>query len=107
MTGDCNRIRLFAKKTEDLWLETGPDVLSGEDNGTAPVVVIPSSATTKITMGSRVGSISYRVWDKATNRFIRAGLYIKRMPVTGKKFGSVQIATGPDGSPDTLLLAAS
>lgn len=105
-TGDCNRIRLFAKKTEDLWLETGPDVLSGEDNGTAPVVVIPSSSTTKITMGSRGGSISFRVWDKATDRFIGAWLYIRRMPVPSKEVESVLIATGRDGSPDTLLLAA-
>lgn len=92
-TGDCNRIRLFAKKTEDLWLETGHDVFYGEDNGNAPVVVIPSSTTTEVTMGSRGGSVSFRVRDKATNRFIWAELYIKRMPVPGKKFGSVQIAT--------------
>jgi len=105
-TGTCNRIRLLAKKTEDLWLETGHDVLSGEDNGTAPVIVIPSSASTEITMGSRGGSLSFRVRDKATDRFIWAELYIQRVPVPGKKFGSVQIATGRDGSPDTLLLPA-
>jgi hypothetical protein len=105
-TGDCNRIRLFAKKAGDLWLQTGPDVFSGEYNGTAPVVVIPSSATTEITMGSQGASVSFRVRDRATDRFIWAELYIKRMPVQGKKFGSVQIATGRDGSPDTLLLPA-
>ena len=105
-TGDCNRVRLFAKKAEDLWLETGHDVFYGEDNGTAPVVIIPSSTTTEITMGSQGASVSFRVRDKATDRFIRAELYIKRMPVPGKKFGSVQTATGRDGSPVTLLLPA-
>lgn len=105
-TGDCDRIRLSAKKPEDLWLETGHDPLSGDENGTAPVVVIPSSATTEITMGARGGSVSFRVLDKATDRFIWAGLYIERIPILGKKFGSVQIATGRDGSPDTLLLPA-
>ena len=89
-TGDCNRIRLFAKKAEELWLETGHDVFYGGGNGTAPVVVIPSSTTTEITMGSQGASVSFRVRDKATDRFIWAELYIKRMPVPGKKFGSVQ-----------------
>jgi uncharacterized protein YigE (DUF2233 family) len=105
-TGNCNRIRLFAKKTEDLWLVTGHDPLSGEDNGSTPAVVIPSSTSAEITMGSRGGSVSFRVRDRATDRFIWAELYIKRMPVPGKKFASVQIATGRDGSPNTLLLPA-
>jgi hypothetical protein len=87
-------------------LETGHDVFYGEDNGTAPVVVIPSSTTTENTMGSQGASVSFWVRDKATDRFIWAELYVKRMPVPGKKFGSVQIATGRDGSPDTLLLPA-
>jgi hypothetical protein len=103
-TGGCNRIRLVAKKTEDLWLETGRDIFYVEDNGSAPVVIIPSSTSTEIKMGSRGGSVSFRVRDKATDRFIWAGLYIKRMPLMGKTFGSVQIATGRDGAADTLLL---
>jgi hypothetical protein len=50
-TGGCNRIRLVAKKTEDLWLETGRGIFYVEDNGSAPVVVIPSSTSTEIKMG--------------------------------------------------------
>lgn len=103
-TGICNRIRLSAKKIADLWLETGHDVFYGADNGTAPVVEIPSSKPTEIRLGDRGGSISFRVRDKATERFIWAELYIQPIPVPGKKFGSIQIATGRDGSPDTLLL---
>ena len=61
-------------------------------------------AATEIMLGSRGGLVSFRVWDTATNRFVYAGLYLKRMPVSGKKFGSMNIATGHDGSPDTLLL---
>ena len=40
----------------------------------------------------------------AAGRFIYAELGIERKPAEAKKFGSMQIATGKDGSADTLLL---
>jgi hypothetical protein len=105
----CNRVRLSATKVEDLWLKTGHEVFYGGDNGTTPVVENSSSGpptTTEIVFGNRGASVSFRVRDAATDRFIWAELYIKRVPVPGKEFGSIQIATGRDGSPDTLLLPA-
>ena len=71
-TGDCNRIRLFAKKAEELWLETGHDVFYGGGNGTAPVVVIPSSTTTEITMGSQ-GDVGFLSGAGQSDRPIHMG----------------------------------
>lgn len=105
----CNRVRLSAKKVEDLWLKTGHEVFYGSDNGTTPVVEASQSgspATTEIRLGNRGGSVSFRVWDVASHRFIYAELYVERLPVPGAVFGSMQTGTGRDGSPDTLLLPA-
>lgn len=109
LASGCNRIRLSAKKVEDLWLETGRHVFYDRDNGTTPVVETPWSGSptmTDIKLGNRGALVSFRVRDAATGHFIWAGLYLKRMPVSGAKFGSMQIATGRDGSADTLLLPA-
>jgi hypothetical protein len=106
---DCKRVQLSAKKIEDLWLKTGNDVFYEGDNGTTPVVEASRSGsptTTEIILGNRGGSVSFRVWDTASHRFIYAELHVKRMPVPGAVFGSMQIATGRDGSPDILLLPA-
>ena len=46
----------------------------------------------------------FSVWDAATARFIPAMLSIDHKAVEGKTFGSMDIATGEDGSADTLLL---
>lgn len=105
----CNRVRLTARKMEDLWLKTGHDVFDERDNGTTPVVEASRSDSptkTEITLGNRGASASFRVRDTATDRFIWAELHLKRMPVPGAKFGSMQIATGRNGSADTLLLPA-
>jgi hypothetical protein len=105
----CNRVRLSAKKVEDLWLKTGHEVFYGEDNGTTPVVEASQSGSptaTEIKLGNRGALVSFRVRDAATDRFIWAGLDLERMPVSGAKFGSMTIATGRDGSPDILLLPA-
>ena len=83
--------------------------LYGRDNGTTTLVEASradSLTTTEITLGWRGALVSFRVRDVATDRFIWAGLYLERMPVPGTKFGSMDIATGRDGSPDTLLLPA-
>ena len=109
LVSGCNHVRLTAKKVEDLWLKTGHDIFYEGDNGTTPVVEAPSSGsptTTEIKLGNRGGLVSFRVWDAASHRFIYAELYVKRMPVPGAVFGSMEIATGRDGSPDTLLLPA-
>jgi len=109
LVSGCNHIRLSAKKVEELWLKTGRDVFYEKDNGTTPVLEAPRSGsptTTEIKLGNRGALVSFRVRDAATDRFIWAGLYLKRMPVPGAKFGSMMIATGRDGSPDTLLFPA-
>ena len=103
----CNRVQLSAKKLDDLWLKTGHDVFYERDNGTTPVVeaaLLNPPTVVEITLGRRGALVAFRVWDVATARFIRAELYLKREPVPGAKFGSMQIATGRDGSADTLLL---
>jgi hypothetical protein len=79
------------------------------DNGTTPVVEASQSGfptATEITLGSRGALVSFRVRDTATDRFIWSRLYLERTPVPGKTFGSMLIETGPDGSPDHLLLPA-
>jgi hypothetical protein len=109
LAASCNHVRLAAKKVDDLWMKTGRDVFFDGDNGTAPEVEAPrvgSPSKTDITLGKQGALVNFRVWDKATQRFIWARLYIQRMPVEGVKFGSMLIETGRDGSPDTLLLPA-
>ena len=105
----CNQVRLSAKKVEDMWLKTGHEVFYEGENGTTPLVEASRSGlptTTEIRLENRGGSVSFRVWDVASRRFIYAELFVKRLPVPGAVFGSMQIATGRDGSPDTLLLPA-
>ena len=112
----CHQYRLTANKREDFWLETGDShSRSGAaaafyvgPNGTSPTVDLPSATSSPqpitIVLGLRGGWVDIRVWDTAASRFIYAELLIERKPIEGKKFGSVQIATGKDGSADTLLL---
>jgi len=105
----CNRIQLSASYIEEFWLKTGKDIFYPNENGTAPIVEAPatgSPAATVIRLGERGGLVDFRVWDKATKRFIWAGLYLARRPVPGAKFGSMQFFTGWDGSADTLFLPA-
>ena len=106
----CGRIRLSAKKVEDLWLETGHDVFYEKDNGTAPLVETKWSGTpttTEIRLENRGSLVSFRVRDAASDSFIWAELGLKRIPPPGTRPGYVlMIATGPDGGPDTVLLPA-
>ncbi len=104
---ECQRYRLTADKRSDFWLETGDAVFYGSSNGTAPTLdfsAVSASAPVTIVLGQRGGRIDFRVWDTATAHFIYAELGIERKLVEGKKFGSMWIATGKDGSVDTLLL---
>ena len=52
----CNKVRLTAMKTEDLWLKTGHGDFYGKDNGTAPMVEatrLGSLTSTQIRLGER------------------------------------------------------
>jgi hypothetical protein len=105
----CNHIRLSAEKREDFWLKTGREVFYESDNGTTPEVDAPRtgpSVVTEIRFGKQGGLVSFRVRDVASNRFIYAELQLERTPPPETNFGSMRIATGHDGSPDTLLLPA-
>ena len=106
----CGRIRLSAKKVEDLWLETGHDVFYEKDNGTAPLVETKWSGTpttTEIRLENRGSLVSFRVRDAPSDSFIWAELSLKRVPPAGARPGYVlMIATGRDGGPDTVLLPA-
>jgi len=109
LSSDCNHILLSAEKREDFWLRTGRDVFYGSDHGTTPEVDAPRTGepiATEIKLGKQGGLVSFRVLDIASGSFIWAGLQLERAPVPDTKFGSMRIATGRDGSPDTLLLPA-
>jgi hypothetical protein len=104
---DCNKVRLHAEKAEEQWLRTGENVFYSGNNGTTPLVDAAgwgTPVTSDIVLGIRGGSVAIRVWDRATGQFIRAGLHLERKPEKGATYGSMDIATGKDGSPDTLLL---
>jgi hypothetical protein len=99
----CMRLRLSAQK--DFWLPTGQDVFYDKQIGTTPNVELSETdLRTEIQLGEQGGRVHIRVWDTATQRFIYAQLGVRRLPVAGAKFGSMEIATGRDGSADTLLL---
>jgi hypothetical protein len=103
----CSRVRLTADKKDELWLPTGRDVFYKGENGTAPVVDaswIGPPTQTDIRLGLQGASVALRVRDIATGHLIRAELSVEKTPAPGSKFGSMLIATGRDGSPDTLLL---
>jgi hypothetical protein len=106
---DCQRYRFTADKRDDFWLRTGDDVFYGGSNGTSPVLdlsLASASQPVTILLGARGGKVDIQVWDNATKRFIYALVSIEHKPVEGKKFGSEDIATGKDGSADTLFLPA-
>ncbi len=103
---DCKQYRFRASKREDYWLPSDENVFSGV-SPTAPTVDLPLKfplEPVQIVLKVRGGKVSFRVWDVATDRFVRAHLAVNRKPVQGKEFGSMLIKTGNDGSPDTLLL---
>jgi hypothetical protein len=107
VNSECNRIRLSASKIDELWLKTGTDVFYTKENGTAPIIEAPatgSPAEAVIRLGERGGLVQFRVWDKATEGFIWATVYLERLPVSGARFGSMSFATGRDGSADNLFL---
>lgn len=104
---ECRRIQLSASNVEEFWLQTGLDVFYAKENGTAPIVDVPASgppAPVLIRLEERGGLVDFRVWDAAAGRFIRAFVDLERSPVLGSKFGSMEFATGQDGSADTLFL---
>jgi hypothetical protein len=103
---DCRRVRISASK--GLWLKTGFDVFYGKQIGTSPVVELSpgNPQHTEVRLGELGGRVNFRVRDTATGRFIWAGLSLERIAIPGEKFGSMTIATGKDGSADTVLLPA-
>lgn len=104
---ECNRIRLSASKRDEFWLRTGSDIFYTKENGTSPVIELSANGSPSdivVQLGELGGLVDFRVRDKATERFIYSGLHLERLPVAGAKFGSMDLATGRDGSPDTLLL---
>ena len=104
---DCTRVRLHAEKVEELWLRTGENTFYNGNNGTTPLVDATSGerpAESDIVLGIQGGSVGIRVWDRATSQLIYAGLHVEKKSEKGATYGSMDIATGTDGSPDTLLL---
>ena len=103
----CGHVRFTAEHRGGYWLKTGDDVFYPSTNGTTPQVNISDESPpppVTIFLGARGGETEFQVWDEATDRFIYAGLDIEREPVNGRRFGSISIATGDDGSSHTRLL---
>ena len=104
---DCSEVRLYAEKPEDLWLKTGRNVFYKGDNGTTPLVNAPRSgppAHADISLGIKGGLVNLRVRDTGSGKFIRAELSIKKISQADPDFGSIETATGRDGSPVPLLV---
>lgn len=104
---DCRRYRFTANKRSDFWLETGEDVFYGGQNGTSPTIDLSSAPAPNpiiVRLGQQGGRVVFRVWDTATNQFIYAELGIEHQPIEHKRLGSMETATGKDGSANRLLL---
>ena len=104
---DCSEVRLSAEKPEDLWLKTGRNVFYKGDNGTTPLIDAPRSgppAHADINLGIKGGLVNLRVRDTGSGKFIRAELFIEKIPQADPDFGSIEMATGRDGSPVPLLV---
>ena len=108
-SAECTKVRLYAEKADDLWIKTGPNIFLAVSNGTLPLVELKPvgpPAFSEIMLGDRGASVSIRVRDSATDRFIWAELHVQRQAVEGAINGSMDIATGRDGSADVVLLPA-
>jgi hypothetical protein len=103
---DCKKYEFRASKEEDYWLPSDEHIFSGLSPAvpTANIPVGVDSPSIQIVLGVRGGKVSIRVWDIATNRFVRAMVYLERKPVVGMKFGSEQWETNENGSPASELL---
>ncbi|HUA62515.1 MAG TPA: hypothetical protein VML19_27405, partial [Verrucomicrobiae bacterium] len=80
-SSECPKVRLYAEKTDDLWLRTGNDEVFYGDNGPAPLVESHPAgppAEADIVLGKQGGLLTVRVWDRATQQFVWAELTVKR-----------------------------
>ena len=105
---DCTQYLFRASKVEDYWLPSDENIFSGL-TPTITSVEFPLKfplQPVQIVLRTRGGKVRFRVWDSATDRFVRANLEIDRKPVEGKRFGSILTRTGDDGSAATELLPA-
>ncbi len=103
---DCNRYSFSASKPTDYWLPSNENVFAGMSL-TAPVVELSAtmpSQPVEIVLRIRGGKVTFRVWDIATDRFVRARFELNHKPIKHKKFGAMLLSTGMDGSADTELL---
>jgi hypothetical protein len=104
---DCSEVQLSAEKPEDLWLKTGRNVFYKGDNGTTPLINARRSgppAHADIDLGIKGGLVNLRVRDTGSGKFIWAELSIEKIPQAEPEFGSIETATGRDGSPVPLLV---
>jgi hypothetical protein len=104
---DCIKIRLDASHRERFWLPTGDDVFYSRSNGKpAEIELVPGMIPEPvlIRLDQRGGEIEFRVWNETVSQNIHANVYVERLPVDGKTFGSMSAATGDQGESDTLFL---
>jgi len=102
----CTQYRFGASKQEDFWLPSDTRVFTGVEP-IVPTVNLPISfplQPVQIVLRVRGGEVSFRVWEVSTGRFVGAGLDLDGKAIEGKKLGAMLLATGEDGSEDTLLL---
>jgi hypothetical protein len=106
---ECNAVRLYAEKPEDLWLKTGPGVFFSGENGSTPFVNVAGTGPpvrADIKLGMRGALVNLRVKDKASGKFIWAEFQLHKIPPATPGTGSMYTATGKDGSPVPMLLPA-
>ena len=106
---ECTAIRLYAEKPDDLWLKTGANVFYKGEIGTTPLVNVtvdglPSHAD--IELGIRGGRVKLRVKDTGSGKPIWAEVRLELVPPVDFHAGSIQTATGRDGSPVPLFVPA-
>jgi hypothetical protein len=102
----CKQYRFRASKEDAFWLHSDENVFAGAAPAihTVDIPVGFPLEPVQIVLDIRGGKVSFRVWDSATNRFVFAHLDLDHKPVEGKRFGSMLLATGEDGSADSRLL---
>ena len=105
----CSGTQFFASDRSHFWLKTGTEVFYRRPNGTVPTLDLgggPPTVPLVIPLTLRGGVVSVQVRDSSSGRSVYAHLMIELSGDEEAKFGSMQIATGEDGAPDTLFLPA-
>lgn len=104
---DCPDYVFKASLRREMWLQTGSDVFYVRPNGTTPTAhieggVAPEPVT--IRLDAKGGEAEFRVLDKETGSYIRAGITLKRRGPERRVTGWLLTEVGPGDSGNVHLL---